>query len=75
MVINEEYFTNIFILAIEDCPSIPQLGYGRNVPIQGTMINDIDQGIDANISLFADDSRISRSIKSEDCVEKLQEEL
>ena len=30
------------------------------------MINDIDEGIDSHISLFADDTRISRNISSED---------
>ena len=39
------------------------------------MINDISEEINSNISLFADDTRISREISSEECVEILQDDL
>ena len=39
------------------------------------LINDIDQGISANVSLFADDTRILSEISSENCVENFQQEL
>ena len=39
------------------------------------IINDIDKTNQSKISLFADDTRISRSINSEECVEELQKDL
>ena len=39
------------------------------------LINDIDKDISANISLFADDTRIFSEISSEECVENLQSNL
>ena len=39
------------------------------------MINDINHNIESNVSLFADDTRISSRIGSEDCVERFQEDL
>ena len=40
-----------------------------------SMINDIIDGIQSNVSLFADDTRIGKSISSEEFGEKLQEDL
>ena len=40
-----------------------------------SMINDMNDGIQSNFSLFADDTRIGKNISSEECVEKLQEDL
>ena len=40
-----------------------------------SMINDINDGIQSNVSLFADDTRIGKSISSEEFGEKLQEDL
>ena len=39
------------------------------------LINDIDSGIDSHVSLFADDTRILRGVKTEDDVEDLQMDL
>ena len=39
------------------------------------LINDIDDDISANVSVFADDTRVLGEISTEDCVEKLQNEL
>ena len=39
------------------------------------LIYDINQDITANVSLFADDTRILGAISSENCVENLQKEL
>ena len=39
------------------------------------LINDINEGIDSHVSLFADDTRIVRGVKDETDVEKLQSDL
>ena len=39
------------------------------------LINDIDENIDSSSSLFADDTRVTRRIDSEEDVEKLQNDL
>ena len=39
------------------------------------MINDINHDVGSNVSLFADDTRISSKISSEECVETFQEDL
>ena len=39
------------------------------------MINDIDSGIESFVSLFADDTRISKKVNTEEDVESLQEDL
>ena len=39
------------------------------------LINDIDENIDSSSSLFADDTRVTRKIDSEDDVEELQKDL
>ena len=40
-----------------------------------SMINDINDGLQSTVSLFADDTRIGKSISSEEFREKLQEDL
>ena len=39
------------------------------------MINDINQNVDSHISLFCDDTRVTKQVKTEDNVEDLQAEL
>ena len=39
------------------------------------LINDIDSGIESFVSLFADDTRISRKVNNEEDVETLQDDL
>ena len=39
------------------------------------MINDINNGIDSNVSLFADDTRIIKPVMNHTDVEELQEDL
>ena len=39
------------------------------------LINDINLDVESHVSLFADDTRITKPVKNEDDVESLQEDL
>ena len=39
------------------------------------LINDINEGVESSVSLFADDTRISIKVETEDDVEALQSDL